>query len=38
MNHTIKLFSARKPVQHWKDVIRRQDEMTELLRKYVKGK
>lgn len=35
MNHTLRLFSGRKPVQHHKDVIRRIDETSRLLKEFV---
>lgn len=33
--HTLKLFSHKPKVQHWRDVIRRQDYVTSLLRDWV---
>lgn len=35
MQHVLKLHSARRPVQHWRDVIRRQDAMNKLLKEFV---
>lgn len=35
MNYTLKLFSHKPKVQHWRDVYKRQFAMNELLKSYV---